>query len=148
MVTTITKGISLTTSIRAGVHAMIADEPKDYGGGDLGPSPYDYLIAALGSCTGMTLSMYARRKGWYLSEIKVNLKHEKVYAADCEDFEKPGSKIDMISRKIELRGELDDKQRKRLMEIADKCPVHKSLSREIRIQSTLKPPKHEHAERD
>ena len=137
MVTTVTKGKSITTSIRSGVHAMIADESVDYGGGDLGPTPYDFLIAALGSCTGMTISMYARRKGWDLKEIRVHLKHEKIYSTHAEHFEQPTHKIDVITRKIELSGELDAKQKIRLMEIADMCPVHKSLNREIRVNSSL-----------
>ena len=137
MVTTITNGKRHSTSIRAGVHAMIADESKEMGGDDLGPTPYDFLITALGCCTGMTLGMYARRKGWDLQEIRVHLKHEKVYASDSENFDQASRKIDLIERKIELTGELDDKQRERLMQIADMCPVHKTLNREIRIRSSL-----------
>lgn len=128
-----------TSDIKSGVHQLIADEPEDYGGNDLGPSPYDYLLAALGSCTTMTLRMYADRKKWDLKEVKVHLDHSKTHAEDCNKCEESsGNKIDTIERIIELDGDLDDEQRNRLLEIADKCPVHKTLQSDIKVDTKLK----------
>ncbi len=128
-----------TTDIKSGVHQLTADEPEEHGGSDLGPSPYDYLLAALGSCTAMTLRMYADRKKWNLKEVKVHLDHSKVHAEDCEKCEESSNnKIDKIERIIEFDGDLDNDQRKRLVEIADKCPVHKTLQSEINIETRLK----------
>lgn len=128
-----------TSDIKSGVHQLIADEPKDYGGNDLGPSPYDYLLASLGSCTVMTLRMYADRKKWDLKEVKVHLDHSKTHAEDCNKCEEnSNNKIDSIERIIELDGDLDDEQRNRLLEIADKCPVHRTLNSEINIETKLK----------
>ncbi|WP_017730339.1 bifunctional alpha/beta hydrolase/OsmC family protein [Nafulsella turpanensis] len=125
-----------TTEIRAGKHSLLADEPLSYGGADLGPNPYDLLNAALGACTSMTLRMYADRKKWPLEEAVVHLKHDKTYEEDCAACdEKGGGKLDRIDREIELVGKLTDEQRRRLMEIADKCPVHKTLLGNIRIYS-------------
>ncbi len=127
-----------TTEIRAGVHTLFADEPIAAGGNDLGPTPYDLLAAALGACTGMTLRMYADSKQWPLNEVKVLLTHRKDYVEDCAHSEKAGTKIDVIDRVIALDGELSDEQKTRLLQIADKCPVHKTLHSEIRINTTLK----------
>ncbi len=124
---------SFTTEIRAGEHGLLADEPLKVGGLDLGPNPYDLLNASLGACTSMTLRMYADRKGWPLQEAIVHLKHDREYGEDCQVCDKSDNMLDKISREIELIGPLDDEQRKRLMEIADKCPVHKTLSRKITI---------------
>ena len=93
---------------------------------------------ALGTCTGMTLRMYADRKGWPLTEVKVHLKHNKIHAKDCEDCETQEGKVDYIERILELEGDLDEAQIKRLTEIADKCPVHRTLHSEVKIQTTLK----------
>jgi putative redox protein len=125
------------TEVRAGSHAFVADEPEDIGGTDTGPTPYDLLLAALGSCTGMTLRMYADRKDWPLREATVRLKHEKIHAKDCEDCESSDGKIDRIERTIEVTGDLDDDQRQRLLEIANKCPVHRTLHNEIHVVSSL-----------
>lgn len=126
-----------TTDIVAGKHTLVADEPEKVGGNDFGPTPYGYLLAALGSCTSMTLRMYADRKKWKLEEATVHLSHEKSYAEDCENCDKGDRKIDRIERTIHLEGELDEKQRERLLQIADRCPVHRTLKGTIEIHSTL-----------
>ena len=123
--------------IVAGKHHLVADEPEASGGTDMGPGPYDLLLAALGSCTSMTVAMYARRKRWPLETVRVHLRHSKVHAADCADCETSAAKLDRIERDIELVGALDDEQRARLMEIADKCPVHRTLTSDIDIQTRL-----------
>lgn len=126
-----------TTQIQAGDHSLLADEPEKLGGNDLGPTPYDLLIAGLGSCTSITLRMYADRKKWPLKEVKVLLQHNKIHEKDCEACENANAKIDHIERQIELDGELSAEQRKRLLEIADKCPVHKTLHSKITINTRL-----------
>lgn len=126
------------TMVRAGQHKFIADEPEAVGGKDLGPTPYDLLVAALGTCTGMTLRMYADHKKWPLGEVKVHLKHSKLHAEDCDHCEDKNAKIDHIEREIEIVGKLDEKQRQRLLEIANKCPVHRTLHSKIEITSKLK----------
>lgn len=133
-------GASLAQRIEVGRHRLQADEPLDLGGTDSGPAPYDLLLAALGACTSMTLSLYARRKGWPLTGVTVNLRHAKVHAADCADCETREGRIDRIERDIELVGALTDEQRARLLEIADKCPVHRTLVSEIDIQTRLAGP--------
>ena len=127
-----------TTMVRAGKHKFLADEPLSVGGKDLGPTPYDLLVAALGTCTGMTLRMYADRKKWPLEEVRVHLQHNKQHALDCGHCDKPQAKIDRIERDVEIVGDLDEKQRQRLLEIADKCPVHRTLHSQIEIVSKLK----------
>jgi uncharacterized OsmC-like protein len=117
---------------------MIADEPVKYGGTDRGPTPYEYLLAGLGACTSMTLQMYARRKNLPLEKAVVRMTHEKVHADDCDHFESAEGKIDRVVREIELLGELNDEQRQRLLEIAKRCPVHKTLNSEVDIISKLK----------
>jgi len=119
-------------------HPLVADEPIAYGGTNQGPSPYDYLLAALGACTSMTLQMYARQKAWPLETAVVRLHHEKIHAQDCADCTDPKHKIDKFEREIELFGELDSEQRQRLLEIAEKCPVHRTLHSEVKIETTLK----------
>lgn len=126
-----------TTELRAGNHLFLADEPFSVGGKDLGPSPYDYLVAALGACTSMTLKMYAERKQWPLEEALIHLEHIKIHEKDCENCESPSAKIDRIDREIELVGNLSKEQRQKLLEIADKCPVHRTLHGEIKVVSTL-----------
>lgn len=128
---------SYTTQIKAGKHRLVADEPEDVGGADQGPTPYDLLSSALGACTSMTLQMYSKRKKWDLKEVTVHLNHDKDYAQDCADCEKSTAKIDQFERKIELKGDLDETQRKRLLEIADKCPVHKTLHSDISVKTSL-----------
>lgn len=124
-------------SVTMGAHRLVADEPVDVGGMDSGPSPYDLLLAALGACTAMTLRMYADRKALPLTGVSVLLRHAKIHAADCETCETSQGQIDRIERLITLDGDLDDAERSRLLEIADKCPVHRTLTSEIDIRTQL-----------
>jgi uncharacterized OsmC-like protein len=121
--------------IEIGSHHLTADEPVAFGGTDTGPSPYDFLLAALGTCTSMTISFYARRKGWPLESVIVSLQHSKIHAADCADCDAKVGKIDRIERAIQLTGALTIEQHSKLMEIADRCPVHQTLTSEINIQT-------------
>ncbi len=119
--------------IADGPHGLRADEPKSLGGDDTGPTPYGLLVAGLGACTSMTIRMYAERKGWPVERVTVTLSHEKIHAKDCAECETVGGRIDRIERKILLEGPLDEAQRARLLEIADKCPVHRSLESEVHV---------------
>lgn len=127
-------GKGFYTEITAGGHDLVADEPSNMGGTDEGPDPYGYLLSALGSCTAMTLRMYADRKEWPLESVTVRLEHGKVHADDCDNCETKNGKIDRIEREIEIEGDLSDEQREKLMEIADKCPVHRTLTSETVIE--------------
>lgn len=126
------------TEIFANGFSLIADEPVSYGGGNEGPSPYEFLMAGLGACTTMTVQMYARRKGWPLTEAVVRLSHHKIHAEDCRDCEAQDKRIDKFTRELELVGDLDQEQRLKLLEMAEKCPVHRTLSSEIRVETSLK----------
>ena len=125
------------TDIISGGHALIADESASYGGTDKGPSPYDLLSAALASCTTMTLRMYARHKKLDLQSSTVRVKHSKIHAQDCEDCESANGKIDEFQRELTVEGNLTVEQWQRLLEIADKCPVHRTLHSEVKVRTTL-----------
>ena len=122
-----------------GRHVLAADEPSTVGGQDSGPSPYELLLMALGSCTSMTLRMYANRKQIALERVIVRLKHGKVHAVDCENCESQSATIDRIDRHIELLGDLDAAQRARLLQIAEMCPVHRTLQSKVDIRTALVP---------
>ncbi len=126
-----------TTEIRAGQHDLIADEPESVGGDNLGPSPYELLSASLGACTAMTIQMYARRKKWDVQEVEVHLSHNKTYMDDCAECDKPTSKIDHFTRTIRLEGDLTDEQKERILVIANKCPVHRTLMEESVVETKL-----------
>jgi putative redox protein len=126
----------LQQAVTAGRHRLLADEPVAVGGRDSGPGPYDLLLAALGACTSMTLRLYAERKKLPLDRISVRLRHQKIHAADCAECETREGKLDRIERTITLTGNLDEAARARLLEIADKCPVHRTLTSEIDIRTT------------
>ena len=128
-----------TQRVVARHHEFRADEPTELGGNDEGPTPYEHLLAALGSCTTITIQMYAQRKGWPLFGVVVKLSHDRVHVKDCADCETTEGYISEIRREIMLQGPLTDEQRSRLLEIASRCPVHKTLSHEIKIRDTLSP---------
>jgi len=123
--------------ISVGQHALIADEPVSLGGNDLGPAPHDYLLAGLGACTVMTLRMYAERKGIALAGVKVALSRRKIKAGDCPDCVTTEGEVEEMTREITLTGDLDPETRQRLLEIANKCPVHRTLIGEIKIRTSL-----------
>ena len=126
-----------TQQITAGHHALVADEPGPIGD-DAGPTPYDLLLAALGACTSMTVRMYADHKGWPLDRVQVTLRHSRIHAKDCADCETTNGFIDHIDRAIELAGDLDDAQRQRLLDVAERCPVHQTLTSEVQITTALR----------
>ena len=120
--------------IAVGRHNLVADEPSSAGGGDAGPDPYDYLLTGLGVCTSMTIGLYARRHQLPLENVTVSLSHSRIYAMDCEECETKEGMLDRIDVEVELTGSLSDAQRAKLMEIAAKCPVHRTLTSEINIR--------------
>ena len=130
---------NLRQEIAAGPHTLYADEPADSGGDDSGPDPYELLLGALGACTSMTLTLYARRKRWPLEHVEVRLSHRRDYAQDCANCPDTVAKIDIIERRITLRGALDEAQRARLLEIAEQCPVHRTLTGTIKVDDRLEP---------
>jgi len=123
--------------VQAGRHELLADEPEKHGGDDLGPDPYRYLAGALGTCTVMTLNMYARHKGLEVERVRCAVTHDRIHAKDCDGCENSSGKVDQLSRVIRIEGELSDDQRNRMLEIADRCPVHRTLENEIRVESRL-----------
>src|SRR5882762_7578083 len=125
---------SFKQEITAGKHQLLADEPASAGGGDAGPDPYDYLLASLGVCTSMTVGFYARRNKLPLEKVKVSLWHSRIYAMDCEECETKEGMLDRIDVEVALTGSLSEAQHAKLMEIAAKCPVHRTLTSEINIR--------------
>ncbi len=125
------------TVMTAGQHELVSDEPLKSGGKDLGPDPYDYLLMALGSCTAITMRMYANRKEWPVEDIYIEMRHNKVHAEDCEDCDDPKARIDKIEKEIIVKGDLDRDQIDRLLEISKKCPVHKTMIKSVIVDSTI-----------
>lgn len=123
--------------VEIGSHHLVADEPESLGGTASGPTPYDLLLAALGSCKAMTVGMYARRKAWPLDQVIVSLRHSRIHAADCAECETNVGKIDRIECELELTGEITAEQRSSLLQIAAMCPVHRTLKAEIDIKTRL-----------
>ena len=136
VVVTETRRGKLENMVAIGDHHFIADEPVSVGGGGRGPDPYEFVTAGLGACTSMTLRLYADRKGWPLEKVSVALSHSKDYADDCEHCE-DGRKIDIFERTITVDGPLDEEQRAKLLEIADKCPVHRTLEEQVHVRTQL-----------
>ena len=126
----------LTQQILSRGHRWSSDEPAPFGA-DSGPSPYELLLSSLGACTSMTLRLYAQRKGWDLQHIIVRLQHSRMHAEDCRDCETKQGSLDRIDREIELTGDLNETQKQRLLEIAEHCPVHRTLVSEINIRTSL-----------
>ncbi len=123
--------------VRAAPHAWVGDEPAPEGD-DMGPGPYEMLLSALGSCTAMTLLMYARRKDWPLEEVRVTLSHQRVHAQDCRDCEADESgRVELVTREIQVGGPLSAEQRERLLDIATRCPVHKTLMHKPKVVDSM-----------
>jgi putative redox protein len=130
-------GGGLRKEIVIGDRTLVADEPTELGGTDEGPTPYELLLGALGACTAMTVTMYARRKGWPLTGVTVELENDRIHASDCEKCETQEGYLDRIHVRIGVDGPLHEEQRARLEEIARKCPVHKTLTSELRVDEEL-----------
>lgn len=126
-----------TTNLKLGKHYSIADEPSSFGGNDFGPTPYEYVSGGLAACTAMTVQMYARRKNWKVDNVTVNVDYSKIHAVDCENCEDKSAKIDTFSLEIKLEGDLTENEKAKLMEIAGKCPVHRTLKSDIQINTKL-----------
>src|SRR5687768_14393027 len=129
----------LTQEVRAGKHVLAADEPEEDGGADTGPNPYELLLGALGACTSMTVQLYAKRKGWALEEVRVELAQDRLYGEDCANCEERDVRMDRIRKRLWLRGVLDETQRQRLWEIAERCPVNRTLTGEVLMELELVP---------
>jgi uncharacterized OsmC-like protein len=127
------RGTGFAQEIAVGPHHLTVDEPVSVGGTNRGPSPYDFILAALGACTSMTVGMYARRKGWPLEDVTINLRHSRIHSSDCDECETKEGMLDRIELDIHFDGLLSDEQRSKLLEIANKCPVHRTLTSEIYI---------------
>jgi len=139
VVASLDKADGFTTAMKVGRHFLTADEPVDFGGNDYGPSPYELVSAGLSACTAMTVQMYAKRKDWPLENIEVHTTYSKLHVQDCMECEKDSAKIDTFHREIILTGTLDEKQKLRILQIADKCPVHKTLHSQTQIITKLVP---------
>ena len=126
-----------TTNLKLGDHFFIADEPTDFGGNNYGPSPYEFLSAGLAACTVMTIQMYANRKQWKVENVTCTINYSKDHAIDCKKCEEDSAKIDTFTREIKLKGKLSEEQKKKLLEIADKCPVHKTLHSKTQVITKL-----------
>lgn len=126
-----------TTQLKAGNHYLTADEPRSVGGNDFGPTPYDLISAALAACTSMTIQMYARRKEWALTNVETHVNYFKKHADDCTDCSSDSAKIDFFERFVVIEGELDEKQRERILQIADRCPVHRTLHEKVKITTQM-----------
>ncbi|HEX6981730.1 MAG TPA: OsmC family protein [Balneolaceae bacterium] len=126
-----------TSTLNAGSHQMVADEPESAGGNNEGPDPYDYLLMSLGSCSLMTVKMYAQQKNWKLGDLYMELRHHKSHEEDCLHCEDPESKIDKIEKDLIVKGDLTDEQLDKLLEISEKCPVHRTLMSDINIESSI-----------
>lgn len=126
-----------STQMKVGSHYMMADEPTSFGGNNFGPSPYEYVSAGLSACTAMTIQMYAKRKNWLVENVEVHTSYDTIHAEDCTDCENENAKIAVFNREIKLLGDLDDNQVKRLLQIADKCPVHKTLHATVQVITKL-----------
>ena len=131
-VSSLTRG-KLAQGIRFGTVTLVADEPAEAGGENRGPGPYELLLGALGACTSMTLQLYARKKDWPLERVEVQLSHQRIHAEDCAECETTEGYLDQIRKRIVVWGPLDDEQRQRLLEIADRCPVNRTLQGEVHI---------------
>ena len=131
-------GAGLRQEIVVGDKTLVADEPTELGGTDEGPTPYELLLGALGACTAMTVTLYARRKGWALSGVTVELESDRIHARDCSECETQEGYLDRIRMRVAVDGPLHEEQRARLEEIARKCPVHKTLTGEVRIEEELR----------
>jgi len=125
------------TDVDVGGHHLVVDEPVPVGGTDAGPSPYEMLLAALGSCTAMTLRLYADRRQWPLERVRVTLQHRKVHAQDCAECERKPTKMDVVDRIIALEGPLTEEQRAKLLDIAERCPVHQTLRGPIQVNTRV-----------
>jgi putative redox protein len=129
---------NLQVEIQADEHYLLADEPEGAGGDNKGPSPYGLLLASLAACKVMTVHLYARRKDWPVTAVIVRMEHNKIFARDCEDcISSPNAKIDLIETEISFEGDLDEEQTARLAEIADRCPVHRTLTSETKIRTIV-----------
>src|SRR5260370_30560615 len=131
------EGSGVAQKIHRRPHHLRADEPIGFGGTDAGPDPYELLLASLGACTGITVRMYAERKKWALEGVQVRLAHSKIHAEDCANCESEPRSLDRIERKISFTGKLSTEQLQRLREIADRCPVHRTLSSKVQIDTSV-----------
>jgi putative redox protein len=133
--TIVRSATGLSQTIQARGHTFVADEPVDAGGSDAGPTPYELLLGALGACTAITLRMYAARRGWPLESVEVYLAHDRVHSHDCENCDEPNAALDRITKRVVLQGPLSAEQRTRLLEIAERCPVRRTLRQPVIVQT-------------